>query len=197
MTTEENMPQAGSEAGTPIDDLAHRRQIEREAIITTNLAKYGPPCECHDELKRLTGNWRTEQEQQLGPGGQPILLRGIGTGAMILGGRYFQFKQTFGDGDLQFEAVKTWGYDRITGLYTGNYIDSLSTGTLLTEGSWDAERKALWEWGHWSNPTLGRREPVSACMLFGDPDERYSYKLFIPGADGQMTEYLKVRFFRI
>lgn len=184
------------EEGEPEDDSAHRRQIEREAVLMTNLAKFGPPCESHDELKRLTGKWRTEQEQRWGPGGKPIVLRGNGVGEMILGGRHFQFKQTFGDGEMTLQAVKTWGYDRITGLYTGIYMDSMSTGTVITEGSWDPERKTLWEWGHWSNPTLGRREPISACMLLGDPAENYTYKLFIPGTDGQMAEYLEIRFFR-
>lgn len=96
------------------------------------------PGEQHARLaEHFEGTWDTKMSLWMEPGAEPMVSTGTSTNTMILGGRQLkmEFSGTFMG--MPFMGIGFTGYDNVRGVYTGSWTDNMSTGTMVSTGSYD------------------------------------------------------------
>jgi hypothetical protein len=106
----------------------------------------------HDQLKRLVGNWTTEMTSFFPDPSAPKVTKGRANFKMILGGNFVQ-QRFFGEVDgKKYEGIGISGYDTAKKKYVGTWKDSLNTGIMHVEGTYDVKSHTLTEFGEMSSP---------------------------------------------
>lgn len=106
----------------------------------------------HDQLKRLVGNWTTEMTSFFPDPNAPAVSKGKASFKMILGGNFVQ-QRYFGQyGDQKYEGSGISGYDTAKEKYVGAWMDSMNTGIMHVEGTYDPKTHTLTEFGTMSSP---------------------------------------------
>ena len=106
----------------------------------------------HDQLKRLVGNWTTETKSFFPDPSVPKITKGRANFKMILGGNFVQ-QTFFGEiGDKKYQGIGVSGYDTGKKKYVGTWKDSLNTGIMHVEGTYDVKSHTLTELGEMSSP---------------------------------------------
>lgn len=104
------------------------------------LGKPGPE---HAELMRSAGHWAVEAKMWTQPGTEPILSKGKAVFTALFGGRYLRLDY---EGDFNgqlFRGIGCMGFNNATRKYEDVWIDSMSTGTMLTTGT-ETEPGKVW-----------------------------------------------------
>jgi hypothetical protein len=102
------------------------------------LPKPGPE---HEHLKQMEGTWEANVKF---PGGES---KGTMTYKMELGGLWLlsNFKGQFGGQPFQGKGID--GYDSVKKKYVSIWVDSMSMAPMISEGTFDKERKVLTMFG--------------------------------------------------
>ncbi|MES3038275.1 MAG: DUF1579 domain-containing protein, partial [Bdellovibrionota bacterium] len=95
------------------------------------------PGEPHKVLAGIAGNWKTVSQMWHSPDGKPETSKGSANLKMILGGRWLQQEFKGSAMGQPFQGIGMIGYDNVKQKYVTNWYDSMSTGTLTTEGEFD------------------------------------------------------------
>ena len=153
-------------AGMPEMTLAQKTEMEA-------WMKAGEPGEMHNWLARGVGTWDAAVKMTM-PGEPSSESVGTMKIEMVLGGRYQHghFK-----GDMMgrpFEGIETTGYNNITKMFEGTWMDSMSTATMTTKGGMEGEKLVLK--GEMIDPA--KNKTIKERQVF-------SY----PGADKMLAEF--------
>ncbi len=106
----------------------------------------------HEQLKRLVGNWTTEMTSFFPNPEEPTVTKGKANFRMILGGKFVE-QRFAGEVDGQkYQGIGVSGYDTGQGKYVGTWKDSLNTGIMHTEGTYDVKTHSMTENGEMSTP---------------------------------------------
>jgi Protein of unknown function (DUF1579) len=91
----------------------------------------------HDLLKKMVGTW----DVTMNFGGMES--KGTMTHKMVLGGLWLSgdFEGDFGG--MKFQGHGMDSYDPVKKKYVGVFVDSMSTSPMVTEGTYDKEKKTL------------------------------------------------------
>lgn len=150
---EEKKPDAKPAAGAKQDDKKPAggapQMSPEEAKIMKNMEEMGKVTENHKLLAdNLAGEWTYENKMWHGP--EPEVSTGTCSTKVLYGGRYIQasHKGSMGmpgpDGKpMEFEGLSTTTYDNVKKKYVGTWIDSMSTGVFVSEGTYDAGTKSF------------------------------------------------------
>lgn len=96
----------------------------------------------HEWLKQLEGEWTTEGELTMGPGGATIQCKGTETGRMI--GGFWAMTENRGEfAGMTMTGIMTLGYDPEKKKYVGTWVDSMGHHLWRYEGTVDAAGKTL------------------------------------------------------
>ena len=115
----------------------HEMSPEMQAMMAA-WQKAMTPGEQHARLaEHFEGTWDTKMSLWMEPGAEPMVSTGTSTNTMILGGRQLkmEFSGTFMG--MPFMGIGFTGYDNVRGVYTGSWTDNMSTGTMVSTGSYD------------------------------------------------------------
>ena len=119
------------------EHAAHQMSPEVQAMMAP-WEKAMTPGEQHARLaEHFEGTWDTKMSLWMAPGAEPMVSTGTSTNTMILGGRQLkmEFSGTFMD--MPFMGIGFTGYDNVRGVYTGSWTDNMTTGTMISTGSYD------------------------------------------------------------
>lgn len=97
----------------------------------------GTPGEHHERLARFTGTWDAAGKSWANPTAEPTEWDGTSTSRMILNGRYLMQEYRTEFMGQTFEGVLLQGYDNLRQEYFTTWIDSTSTGPLISRGTRD------------------------------------------------------------
>lgn len=106
----------------------------------------------HDQLKRLVGNWTTEMTSFYPNPEEPTVTKGKASFKMILGGNFVEQRFTGEIDGQKYQGIGVAGFDTAQGKYVGTWKDSLNTGIMHTEGTYDVKTHSLTESGEMSTP---------------------------------------------
>lgn len=123
-------------AGMP-SEMTPEQKAEMDAWM-----KAGTPGDMHKWLARGVGTWDAVVKMTM-PGEPSSESVGTMKVEMVLDGRYQQghFK-----GDMMgmpFQGISTTGYNNITKMFEGSWMDSFSTAIMTTKGSMEGEKLVL------------------------------------------------------
>jgi hypothetical protein len=147
------------------------------------MQKAGTPGSAHEMLSPMVGTWDTQMKFWLAPGAPPVTSAGVSENRWILGGRYLE--QRFkGDAMGQpFEGVGYTGYDNIKKQYFGTWMDSMSTGVMMTSGQ-AADGGKNWTFkGTMDDPMTGKAFPVEERIVVVDND-KHVFEMWSPPMTG-------------
>ena len=132
----------------------------------------GKPGPAHKALNALVGEWNVEGRCWMNPEGPPTINKGTASARWILDGRFVQedFKGEFMG--KTFDGIGITGYDNMKKKYTGAWIDGMSTGMFISEGTADAENKVFTFHGKMDDPMTGQmNKPYKFVVRILDPNK--------------------------
>ncbi|MEM7810426.1 MAG: DUF1579 domain-containing protein [Planctomycetota bacterium] len=116
---------------------------------------YGAPGPAHEEMTKRVGDWAVEASSWVPGNDEPVVSAATADIEMILGGRFLRQKYVGSFDGTPYAGEGTLAYDNKLKVYKGTWIDTVSTGIMLTEGTYDAESKTLTETGKSIGPFPG------------------------------------------
>ncbi len=110
--------------------------------------------EHHKMLADLVGTWDYTVKMWMNPDpkAEPTTSKGVGVRKAIMGGRYFTFDVTGQmempgpDGKMQemeFKGTALEGYDNAKKKFVSTWADNMSTGIMMSEGTYDPASKTF------------------------------------------------------
>lgn len=168
---------------------------EEQKKLQDRMKEYSTPNTNHEVLKSLAGNWKANVKLLRDPKG-PQEIEGTSKSQMILGGRFLE--QTFHATMMgqPFEGRGIWGYNNLTNEYSGLWIDSMSTGTMISSGRYDSASRTLTEEGLMSCPTLGETKGWYKAVTTWKDANHYTYESFEKGKDGKEFKTMSITYTR-
>jgi hypothetical protein len=144
-------------ASAPSDDAFMAKMME-----------YGTPGPEHKILAERVGKWTDKVTCWMTPGGPPMQVTGTSEYTLTMGGRFLH-GTTKGDfmGE-PFEGMAAMGYDNMKKKYVSGWLDNMSTGIMMAEGTYDAATKTFTYTGEGPNFVSGKFEPVKSTEKFTD-----------------------------
>lgn len=148
----------------------------------------------HEVLKRDVGVWDATVEMQGPPGTPPAVSKGTETVSMACGGLW-QVTEFKGEMMGQaFEGRGTTGYDPNKKKYVGTWVDSMSTGMSLVEGTHDPAKNVMTGTMEGPDPT-GAITKMKEVLEWKDADNRL-FTMSMPLPDGKDVPVMKITYKR-
>ncbi|MGH9456074.1 MAG: DUF1579 domain-containing protein [Thermoanaerobaculia bacterium] len=177
---------AGEEppAQQPMDEAAMM-----EAYVTA-----GMPGEAHEKLAAFVGTWDTTVRMWAAPGAPPSESTGVAENRLILGGRWLEQRFTSSFMGEEFEGLGYTGYDNAKKHYVGTWMDSMSSGIMLTTGE-AADAKTFTFSGTMDDPVMGKSMLIKEKIVIHG-DDRHVMEMWGPGPDGKMFKNMEIEYVR-
>lgn len=150
-------------------------------------AAMAAPTEAHKKLEPFIGTFKATVKIWMGPG-DPVESTGTMVNTFDLGGLFLKHTYT---GDLNegpfpaFEGRGYWGYNTVTGLYEGFWVDNASTLMQTETGSIDDSGKAWTMKGTMANPQTGD-DMVKRSVVTLQDNDHHLMEMFFDTGDGEM-----------
>lgn len=146
----------------------------------------------HKELAKLAGTFDAKVKMMDPKGGDSIESKGTMKRAMILGGRYLKEDFTGEAFGKKFQGMALIAFDTNKKKFVTNWIDSMSTGFMSAEGTWDEASKTLT--CHGEGDVGGMKFKTKDILKVVSPDEQHMemYKSF----EGKEMKVMEIVFTR-
>lgn len=132
-----------------------------QAAMMQAYQKAGTPGPQHKMLASTAGTYDLKIKSWHEPGGAPMEDTGTATRKMILDGRVLVEDMSSKMMGMPFAGHGMHGFDNVTGKYWVLWMDSMSTGVMVSEGTCD-EKGACTYTGSWNDAMT--KAPVKARM---------------------------------
>ena len=136
--------------------MTPEQQAEMEAYM-----KAGQPGAPHQALAAQAGSYETKTKSWHEPDGPMMEDIGTATRHMMLDGRVLVEEFSGSMMGMPFAGHAMMGYDNVTGKYWSTWMDSMSTGVMMNEGTCD-DKQACTFMGGWVDPI--KKTPVKVRM---------------------------------
>ena len=167
--------------------MTPEQKAEMEAYIKAGAL--GAP---HQWLASTAGSYDVRIRSWHEPGGPATEEKGIATRKMIFGGRVLVEDFSSSMMGTPFTGQGTRGYDNVSGKYWSTWMDSMSTGLMVSEGSCDAQKACTFT-GSWNDPI--KKGPMKARMttLWTSPTTEV-FEMYTPGKDGKEMKMMEITY---
>lgn len=167
--------------------LTPEQQAEMELYM-----KAGAPGPQHKKLADAAGEYTAVVKSWMEPGAPPTEEKATASRKMILDGRVLV--ETF-NGSMMgtpFTGQGMHGFDNVSGKYWSTWMDSMSTGMMMSEGTCDASDVCTYS-GSFNDPV--KKGPVTYRMKSrktGPGTELF--EMWGPGKDGKETKMMEITY---
>jgi len=144
----------------------------------------GTPGKEHAELAKCVGKWNMNTKMWEEPGSEPQTSQCTCEYKSIMGGRYIVEKM---NGDFQgspMEGMSIAGYDNFKKKYVYCWVDSMSTGLFIGEGTADASGKTITYISEMPDPMKGGMQQVKSVETKISDNER-KFQMFMKDDSGK------------
>ncbi len=111
----------------------------------------------HKLLEDLAGNYGAKVRAWVEPGKPPEESTGFMKRKMLFGGRFLQEEYEGKLGPESFTGMGIIGFDKIRKKFVLSWIDSMSTGFMTSEGTYDADKKTFTYQSEDFDPATGKK----------------------------------------
>jgi hypothetical protein len=128
-----------------------------EKAMMEAYAKASEPVEQHKQVLKRAGKWNLTMKSWMDPKAPPSESTGTAEGKPLLGDRYLQTTVTASmPQGGQFSGLGLAGYDKAKKKFVGSWIDSMSTGVMLSEGTATPDGKTVTSQMVGTDPLTGK-----------------------------------------
>ena len=131
----------------------------------------------HKVLEDLAGTYSAKVKAFFEPGKPPEESTGVMKRKLLLGGRYLQEDYEGKLGTETFSGMGIIGFDKLKKKYVFTWIDSMSTGFMHSEGSYDAAKKTFLYISEDVDPTTGQKMK-GRDLLRIDSAEQQTFEMY-------------------
>jgi hypothetical protein len=168
-------------------EMTPEQKAEMEAY-----QKAGTPGAPHQTMAATAGTYDAKVKSWHEPGKPPMEETGTATRSMGLDGRVLveEFKGSMMG--MPFTGHGMQGYDNVSGKYWSTWMDSMSTGLMVSEGTCDAKQTCTFK-GSWNDPV--KKAPVAARMTsrWTSPTIQV-FEMYGPGRDGKEMKMMEITY---
>lgn len=157
--------------------------------------KAGTPGDHHKHLADLEGTFDVTMRVWTAPATTPNVSKGVSVNRLILGGRWLEQRYTSTFMDQPFEGLGYTGYDNVRKEYVGTWMDTMSTGMMLSTGQQGSAPNTYAFKGTMDDAATGKTFPVEETIVVHGPD-RHTMEMFVPGPDGKMFKNMEIEYIR-
>lgn len=146
---------------------------------------YMTPSETHKWLATLDGEWDADITMWMDPSQPPIKSKGTTTNKMIMDGRY-QHSEHIGEfNGMPFQGQNLVAYDNAKKKFISTWIDTMGTGVMILEGTYDDKTKTMKLSGTMVDPVSGSDLNVKEVVTYTSEDS-HKFEMFIVMGDTEM-----------
>lgn len=187
---------ARAQEQTPAANAAPQMDAEQQAMMEA-WEKAGAPGPEHKQLARhFAGTWTTKHTMWMDPAAPPMTETGKSTDIAVLDGRQIQTDYRMQFMGQPYHGMGTLGYDNTAGKYVSSWMDSMSTGLMVTQGDYDPATKTYTFSGEMADPTKdGAMTRVRETMRVVD-DDHHVMEMFEP-RDGKEVLSMRIEYTRV
>ena len=157
--------------------------------------KLGQPGPEHARLQKMAGTYTTEAEMVMAPGTPPQKSKGKQTYEAMLGGRYIHGSYTSEMMGMPFTGMSLMGYDNQKKKYFSAWVDSMSTGLMVSEGTADAAGKVITFTGSYDDPMSGKAKKYRQVTTV-ESDDKHKFEWFENDEAGKEYRMMLVTYTR-
>lgn len=154
--------------------------------------KASTPGPQHEILKSQVGTWTVKNTLYMGPG-DPQISQATAEITSILGGRFLQEKYSGSMMGMPFQGIGLTGYDNVRKIYVGAWMDSLSTGITIAEGTADASGKTITWTGSTTDPMTGKPTTIRMVTALSDSSRSIEFYEIHEGKEDKTMEMVYTR----
>lgn len=170
-------------------------QMDEKAMMEA-MAKIAAPGENHKKLDAFAGTWDTKITMWMAPGAPPTTSTGKSRNGWVMGGRYLEQRFEGSFMGQPFTGLGYTGYDNVTKTWWGTWMDSMSTGIMMSTGRMEGDHAWVFE-AKSADPMTGQMVDVREKITVKDKDH-HNMEMWMPGPDGKMflsmlIEYTRAR----
>jgi hypothetical protein len=171
-------------------DMAAEEQAMMEAWM-----KAGSPGEPHKAMAAEAGTYDMKVTSWHAPGAPPSEEKGTATRKMIMDGRVLVEDVTSSMMGMPFKGQGMRGYDNVTGKYWSTWVDSMSTGMMLSEGTCDEAKGTCSFTGTMNDPMT--KKPTTVRMTVRQQDAKTEiFEMYGAGPDGKEMKMMEIAYTR-
>jgi hypothetical protein len=150
------------------------------------------PGPAQELFKQDEGTWDATVESFMAPGAPPMTSKAVETNAVGCGGLCLvtDFKGDFGG--MPFHGHGTTAYDSVKKKYVGSWTDSMSTGLLIGESTYDPAKKTVT--GYMEGPDMTGKVTKSKSVVEYKPDGTRVFTMYMPGPDGKEVQGMRITY---
>ncbi len=142
----------------------------------------GTPSEHHAFLRAMEGNWKVHTKYWMDPNMPAQESEGSCVNKMIFDGRYLQTSFKGNMMGMDFQGTGYMAYNNVSGKYQSVWLDSMSTGMMIEEGSSSESDKVVTMYGTFDCPMRGKCKTKTVTTIEG-PD-KYTMVMYEMQDDG-------------
>ena len=123
---------------------ADDKKMEMGAMME-KMMKHGAPGEAHKLFDRFVGNWTFTGKMWMDPSSEPMPVSGTAENKLVFGGRFLKM-HCMSEDKTSWEGSGVWGYDNQKKKFVFSWVDTMSSGIMTGEGTYDKAKNTLtWE----------------------------------------------------
>jgi Protein of unknown function (DUF1579) len=178
---------AFAQGGQAQPEMTPEQKAEMEAYM-----KAGTPGAPHQSLASQAGNYDVKSRSWHDPGGPAMEESGSVTRRMVLEGRVLveEFNGTMMG--MPFTGHGMTGFDNVSGKYWSTWMDSMSTGMMMSEGTCDAKRACAFT-GTWNDPIKKGPVTMRFTTSWTSPTTEI-FEMYGPGKDGKEMKMMELTY---
>jgi len=153
------------------------------------------PGDAHKLLDGMVGTWDAKVSMFMDPSQPPMVSSGTSENSWVLGNREVMQKFTGTFMGAPFSGVGYNGYDNIKKQYWGTWMDTMSTGVMVSTGNTTDNGKTWKFTSSMPDPMTGKDAPMEEKITIVDKDH-HTFEMWTPGPDGRMMKMMEINYTR-
>ena len=156
---------------------------------------YSTPNDNHKVLNKLVGSWTYTSKMWQAPNTPAEESSGTTESQWIMGGRFLQQDVTGAYMGQPFHGMSLMGYNNIKQKYTSIWLDDMSTGIMVGEGTFDQASNTINDEGDFTCPMVNGERPYRTVTTFIDEDH-FKYEMYMTDAEGTEFKGMEIMYTR-
>jgi hypothetical protein len=176
------------------DEPKKEMPADQKAMMEA-MMKAMTPGEPHKLLNNMVGTFDAKVSSWMQPGAPPMVSTGTSVNTWILGGRFVEQKFSGSFMGQPFNGLGYTGYDNVKKEDWGSWMDSMSTGVMVSTGSTSDNGKTWKFTASMPDPMTGKDAPMEERVTVTDKDH-HMFEMWSPGPDGKMYKMMEISYTR-
>lgn len=184
----------GAASASPNEEKKTAAMAPDDKAMMEAMHKAGTPGEAHKKLEPFIGTFDTKVTMWMKPGAPPQESTGTSEAKWIMGNRYVEERFEGNFMGQPFSGLGYTGYDNVKQEYFGTWMDTMSTGMMVSTGKADVGNSMSFT-GTAADPMTGKLQNYRIKSTVTDNDH-HTMEMWGPGPDGKNMKMMEIVYTR-